>query len=79
MSLATQLIVMEVLKNHLDKTMQDPNTPQRFPATDEQSESPFVSAGENEDIVWEELDKQEQKINSYWERQNENKWEERTA
>lgn len=54
-----------------------PNS-QRRPSDDEQIDD-FVNAGEHEDIVpehdedtiWQELEKQEQKINDYWELQNE--------
>lgn len=51
--------------------------PQKFPMSDDQDD--FLHDRGNEDIVpehdedtiWQELEKQEQKINDYWELQNE--------
>lgn len=57
--------------------MQDPNTPQRFPATDEQENNPFVTSKEHEDIVFEENEKEMDRINNHFERSNENHWEDR--
>lgn len=56
----------------------------RFPATDEMDDD-FVNAGENidivpehdEDTIWQELEKQEQKINQYFEKSNNDHWDER--
>lgn len=42
----------------------------RFPVTDEQDDD-FVDAGEHEDIVFDELEKGMEKINQYFEMQNE--------
>lgn len=56
--------------------MQDPNTPQRFPATDDMDDYLLPNI-EHEDLVFEENEKEMDKINNHFERSNENHWEER--
>ena len=77
MPLIHQLIVIQILKQHLNKTMQDPNTQQRFPATDEHE---FIDSEiDHADIVFEENDKLEQKLNNHFEQSNNNHWEDRVC
>jgi len=51
-----------------------PNS-QRRPSDDEQIEDDFVNAGEHEDIIFEEREKEMDKINRYFDMQNENIYE----
>ena len=43
---------------------------QRPPSNDEQQESPFVDSNEHEDIVFEEQEKFEKKVNDYFDNLN---------
>lgn len=52
---------------------------ERFPKGDEMEDDDFIPNIEHEDIVFEEAEKLEQKINDYFERSNEQHWEERVA
>ncbi len=55
--------------------MQDPI--QRRPSDDEQDE--WIPNIEHEDLVFEEQEKEMDKINNYFDMQNENHWEDRKS